>query len=83
MVLPSDSTLTVRTCKQFAAVAVADGAAKDVTSVANWSSSKESVAIVSTSGLITAIGTGEAVIRVDLDGLSRMVHIMVVDSSSE
>jgi len=83
MVLPSDSVLTVRTCKQFAAVAIADGRGKDVTSVANWSSSKESVAIVSTSGLITAIGRGEAMIRVDLDGVSRMVHIMIVDSLSK
>lgn len=80
MVLPSDSTLTVRTCKQFAAVAIADGIGKDVTSVAKWSSSKESVAIVSTSGLITATGTGEAVIGAKLNGISRMVRITVVDA---
>jgi hypothetical protein len=83
MVLPSDRILTVRTCKQFAAVGIADGTGKDVTSVAKWSSSKESVAIVSTSGLTTAIGKGEAVISVDLGGLSRMVRITVVDSRSE
>ena len=83
MVLPPDSTLTVRACKQFGAVGVADGRGKDVTSVAKWSSSKESVAIVSTSGLITAIATGEAVISADLDGLSRTVRITVVDSHSE
>jgi hypothetical protein len=80
MVLPSDSILSVRTCKQFAAVGIADGRGKDITSVAKWSSSKESVAIVSTSGLVTAIGEGEAVIRVDFDGLSRVVRIEVVDS---
>lgn len=80
MVLPVDGTLTVRDCKQFAAVGIADGKGKDATSVAKWFSSNESVAIVSTSGLVTAIGTGDAVISADLDGLSRLIRITVVDS---
>ncbi len=80
MVLPAEDTLTIRDCKQFAAVGIADGTGKDVTSVAKWSSSNESVAIVSTTGLITAIGTGDAVISADLDGVSRVVRITVVDS---
>lgn len=80
MVLPSDSILTVRDSKQFAAVGIGAGGGKDVTSVAKWSSSNESVAIVSTSGLITAIRTGDTVISANLDGVSRMVRITVVDS---
>jgi hypothetical protein len=80
MVLPADSKLTVGDCKQFAAVGITDGTGKDVTSVAKWSSSNESVAIVSTSGLITAIGTGDAMISADLEGISRLVRITVVDS---
>jgi len=83
MVLPADGTLTVRNCKQFAAVGIVDGAGKDITSVAKWSSSNESVAIVSTSGLVTAIGEGKAAISVDLDGLSRTVYITVVDSRGQ
>ena len=80
MVLPADGTLTIRDCKQFAAVGIADGTGKDATSVAKWSSSNESVAIVSTSGLVTAIGAGDVVISADLDGVSRLVRMTVVDN---
>ncbi len=37
MVLPPDGMLTVRNCKQFAAVGIADGKGKDITTVAKWS----------------------------------------------
>ena len=45
MVLPSDPMLTVRNCKQFAAIGLSDGKGEDITTVAKWSSSDESVAI--------------------------------------
>ncbi len=80
MVLPPDSKLAAGDCKQFAAVGIAEGKGKDATSVVKWSSSHESVAIVSTSGLVTAIAGGDAAIEADLDGVSRLVHTTVVDS---
>lgn len=80
MVLPGEGKLTVGECKQFAAVGVADGKGNDVTSLAKWFSSNESVAIVSTSGLVTALRTGKVVIRADLDGVSRPVQTTVVEN---
>jgi hypothetical protein len=80
LVLPSDSVLTVRNSRQFEAVGIGIGGGKDVTSDSRWCSSNESVAIVSTTGLITAIGRGDAAITADFDGVSRKIRITVVDN---
>ena len=79
LVLPSDGVLTVRGCRQLAAVAVSDGRGKDVTSVVKWSSSNESIAIVSTSGLVTGLRSGHVTITASLDGVSRLRPITITE----
>ncbi len=78
LLLPYDETLKVRECRQLAAVAIgSDRRGKDATSVVRWSSSNESVAIVSTSGLITGLRPGHVVISATLAGVSQFIPITV------
>ena len=54
---------TVGTTSQFSATAnLSSGTSQDVTSVSTWSSSNTSAAIVSATGLVTAVGSGSSVI---------------------
>ena len=77
LVLPSNGVLNVRECRQLAAVAIGDAGGKDVTSVVMWSSSNNSVAIVSTSGLITGLRSGKVIISASLDGVSRLMPFTI------
>ena len=79
MVLPSASSLTVRGCRQLAAVAIGDAGGRDVTSVVKWSSSNESVAIVSTSGLVTGLRSGHVTITASLAGVSRLKPTTIIE----
>ena len=81
LVLPSGGILNVRDCRQLAAVAIGDGGGRDVTSVVKWSSSNESVAIVSTSGLITGLRSGRVIISATLAGVSRLTPITIAEAS--
>lgn len=47
-----------------------DGSAEDVTSRAGWGSSNNSVATVSTTGLVRAVGNGSVEITASLDGVT-------------
>lgn len=82
LILPSENKLTVREYRQLAAVAMDDRGGHDVTSLATWSSSNESVAIVSTSGLITGFRTGQATITATLSGVSRSKAVTISTEKS-
>src|SRR5690349_15536455 len=71
MIAPTITVLPVRKSQQLVAVAIHhDGNATEVTSVAKWSSSGNSIAIVSTSGLVTALASGQVTIAATLPGVS-------------
>src|SRR6266851_69713 len=65
-VTPATQSLTVGQTAQFTAVGTYGNAnhlsTQDVTSVVNWTSSAPSVATVSASGLVTAVGAGTTTI---------------------
>jgi hypothetical protein len=77
LVLPSNGVLSVRKCRQLAAIAVGAGGGKDVTSAADWFSSNESVAIVSTSGLVTGLRSGSVTITASLGGILHSKSIQI------
>lgn len=57
-VTPSTASIAVAATRQLAASALPSGAAQNVT----WSSSAPSIATVNSSGLVTGVATGSAVI---------------------
>jgi outer membrane protein TolC len=84
MVAPEITVLPARKSRQFFAVAIgSDGKAKDVTSLARWYSSNDSIAIVSTSGLVSAITPGQVAITATLNGVSESMHITVTEPETE
>ena len=62
LLLPAEEALKARESLQLAAVSTQVGRGKDVTTAVRWTSSDESVAIVSSSGLVTALRPGTVVI---------------------
>lgn len=77
LILPSNRSLKVRECRQLAAVSIDERGGKDATSDVRWSSSNESVAIVSTFGLITGIRPGDVTISATLAGISQGISMTV------
>jgi secreted pullulanase len=74
--------LQVGTTHQTAVYAkYSDGSKKNVTGRAAYSSDKPSVAVVSTGGLVTAIGAGDATITVTYNGMSENVAVAVTTES--
>ena len=56
---------------QFDALAtLASGGTQDVTASAAWSSSDTTIATVSSTGVVTAVGSGQAVITASFSGVS-------------
>ena len=56
---------------QFVATAIMNsGTTEDVTSSATWTSSNTAVAVVSSTGLVTAVGSGSAVISATFSGIA-------------
>ena len=65
------TNLTVGSVQQFMATGTySDGSKVDITSQANWTSSDSSVAIVSSSGLVTSIEEGNTYITASLFGVT-------------
>jgi Bacterial Ig-like domain (group 2) len=65
MITPAVSDFVVGQSQQFSAIAIySNGSAKDVTSGATWKCSSNSDAVVSKSGLVTALATGEVTLSV-------------------
>jgi outer membrane protein TolC len=79
IILPTNSALIARNYQQFAAVGIHDGGGIDITDLAKWSSSNESVAIVSTSGLVTALRAGHVIITATLSGTMRSIPITITE----
>ena len=84
MIAPDVTVLPARNSQQFFAAAIgSDGKGKDVTSMARWYSSNDSIAIVSTSGLVTALTSGQVTITVSLYGESESIQITVTEPETE
>ncbi len=76
-VTPNAGTLQIGNSLQLAA-SITDAAGVPIPGkVATWSSSNAAVATVSTSGLVTAVGTGTATITATSDGVSGTATITV------
>jgi hypothetical protein len=80
LLLPAITTLDVRGNRQLAAVAIHEGGGTDVTSLAKWTSSNESIAIVSTSGLVTGLTAGQVTITVTMSEVSQSRRITITES---
>jgi hypothetical protein len=62
LLLPASELLKALQSRQFAAVSTGIGGGKDVTTIAHWTSSDESVAIVSSTGLLTGLREGTVIL---------------------
>jgi uncharacterized protein YjdB len=75
------ANLVVGSTQQFTAQALStDGSVTDVTSQATWSSSDQSVATVSSSGVVTGIGPGQANITAYYSGVTSVAIMVTVVS---
>jgi len=73
------TTMTIgQTAQLTASVVYTDGTQKDVTSVAKWSTTAPSVAIVSISGVVTAFAAGPTAITASFQDVSGSLSIAVV-----
>ncbi|MBI3090624.1 MAG: Ig-like domain-containing protein [Candidatus Tectomicrobia bacterium] len=78
VVTPSTFTLrSVGATVQLSAVLVQASGRADVSSSATWNSSNRSVAVVSSSGRVSAVGSGAAVISASAQGVSSSATITV------
>ncbi|MGB9858596.1 MAG: Ig-like domain-containing protein [Moorellaceae bacterium] len=84
VVSPSMVSLPKGKSQQLTVIAnYSDGSAKDVTNEASYCSSQESVACVSSSGLITAANVGEVTITVGYEGKTATVSVTVTEPVME
>lgn len=77
LIMPTDGTLKVGACRQLAAISIHNGRGSDATLDVPWTSSAEAVAIVSTSGLVTAIRSGSVRISAKADNVVRSLSVQV------
>ena len=78
MVTPATGTLMQGQSQQFSAIAIySDGTAKDVTWQATWGCSSNSSAIVSTSGLVTALNLGQVTVTATFATASQLRRITI------
>jgi hypothetical protein len=84
MIAPDVGVLPARKSRQFFVVAIgSDTRGRDVTSTATWSSSNDSIAIVSTSGLVTALTSGQVTLTAMFSGVSESMQITVTEPEAE
>jgi trimeric autotransporter adhesin len=75
------ANLTVGSTQQFTAQALStDGSITDVTSQATWSSSDQSVITVSSTGIVTGIGPGQASVTAYYSGVTSTAIMVTVVS---
>ena len=75
------ANLTVGSTQQFTATAIStDGSTTDVTSQATWASSDQSVATISSAGVITGIGPGQTDITAFYEGVTSVAISITVIS---
>ena len=78
-VSPPGATISIGQKQQFTALAYySDGSTKDITDSAIWTSSITSIAIISSSGLVTSHATGSASITATLSGMTGHGLITVI-----
>lgn len=70
-------TTSGQTVQLTATVTLSDGTVQDQTNAAGWASSDTTVATVSTTGLVTAVGSGSTEIRATHEGVSGTLTILV------
>jgi hypothetical protein len=84
LVAPMIQQLSVGSSQQFAAVATfSDGHAEDVSTRANWRCSSESNAILSATGLLTALSAGAAGFTVEFGGQQRLREITIMPETPD
>ncbi|WP_428772489.1 beta strand repeat-containing protein [Vibrio sp.] len=81
-VTPGSSSIAKGTTVNFVATAYfSDGTSQDITNQASWTSSNDTVATISTSGLVTGEDTGNTSIRATYDGTpSNAASLTVTDA---
>lgn len=84
LITPSVSALVTGQSQQFSAIAIyADGNAKNVTAEATWRCSSNSRAVLSSSGLMTALGTGPVTISATISGSSQSRLISIAQDTEK
>lgn len=79
-VIPTKVSLLKGDAKQITVIAKLDnGTVHNVTGTASYTSSDESVATVSSAGLVTAEGAGTAVITIEYEGITETIDVTVKD----
>jgi len=83
MMTPAVSTLVVGQSRQFSATVIyGNGTAKDKSSEAEWRCTSNWNAIVSTSGLVTALASGQITVTVTYSGVSESQNITISDENA-
>lgn len=83
MMTPAVSTLVVGQSRQFSAILIySNGTAKDKSSEAEWRCTSNWNAIVSSSGLVTALATGQVTVTVTYSGVSESQNITISDENA-
>ena len=82
---PTNSTFSKNLTQQLTATGTySDGTSVDITSsIDAWSSDTTSVAIVSSSGLVSGVNSGSTIISASLDGVSGHTTITTTDTTLE
>ncbi len=81
-VTPNVSSIALGTTQQFTATATFDdGSNKDVTTVANWTSSQTSVSTVGTTGRADSIAPGQSTITATFNGVAGTATLAVTNAS--
>jgi hypothetical protein len=71
LIAPDIRQIPIGKSQQYSAIVTDnEGHARDVTTEAVWSCSSDSRAVVSTTGLLTALSEGQLTIRVEYQGLA-------------
>jgi trimeric autotransporter adhesin len=78
VITPANPTLPVNTAQQLTATGnYSDGSSADITGMVTWSSNSNSIAVVSTSGLLTGNAAGTTTISATLGTLSGTTQVTV------
>jgi hypothetical protein len=84
LIAPGIPELPIGKSQQYSAIATdSDGHARDVSAEATWSSSTDTGAVLSTTGLLTALSEGPLTIRVQFQGLTGDRELFVVPPPSD
>jgi hypothetical protein len=73
----SSTATSTRSFQLNATARLSDGTTKDVTAGATWNSSNPSLATVSSTGLVTVVGTGELDVRATYQNIVGTLHLFV------